>query len=299
MIARVRLLVQKIAKPQTRPARMENSMPFQPFGYRFEIRSQMPLTSAKQAIRSRKKKWLDPNNGARGWIAGPFICLWFSALDRYGPMLVGRIASNGFGTRISGRAGSDLNGIAISSLLLPVMALILYWMVVSGEASTKQIVIIGGVLLLSPLVFWFGHKDRRASEPLVRFLDDAITVSGQSLRSKWAGVTLAGPLSMTMSGDAFNRPVTPDAIHEALLGAGTDDFVILQFGPEDYFQALARDGRFTIEKREGDRLRHFQATRSNGAPRDFSFEESLAAFMAYATKSDMPTVIRWQPMNVD
>ena len=55
-------------------------MTFQPFGYRFEITSELTPTEAKAAIRSKKTTVFDVKNGARGWIVGPFICLWFSAL---------------------------------------------------------------------------------------------------------------------------------------------------------------------------------------------------------------------------
>lgn len=80
-------------------------MDFQPFGYRFEIISHLSAANTKKAIRDKKTGLFDAKNGARGWVAGPFICLWFSAFDRYGPMLVGLISSENFGARVRGRAG--------------------------------------------------------------------------------------------------------------------------------------------------------------------------------------------------
>ena len=77
-------------------------MPFEPIGYRFEVRSPRPPAEVKTGIRSRKKGWFDVKSGARGWIAGPFICLWFSAFDEAGPMLLGIISRDGAGTRVRG-----------------------------------------------------------------------------------------------------------------------------------------------------------------------------------------------------
>jgi hypothetical protein len=133
---------------------------FQPFGYRFEVKSPSLPSDVKTAIRSRKKGWFDPKNGARGWIIGPFICLWFSAFDRYGPMLFGRISRADVGTSIAGHAGSDLNGLALFTGLLPLTALLLYQMVSADDYTSNQLVVIGGLILLSPLVFWWSHKDR-------------------------------------------------------------------------------------------------------------------------------------------
>ena len=80
-------------------------MGFQPFGYRFETFTSLPPAEAKAAIRSKKTSIVDAKNGARGWILGPIICLWFSAFDNYSPMLFGLISTNNLGTRVHGRAG--------------------------------------------------------------------------------------------------------------------------------------------------------------------------------------------------
>ncbi|AOL93533.1 hypothetical protein [Porphyrobacter sp. LM 6] len=146
-------------------------MAFQPFGFRFEISSSLPTAKAKAAIRSKKTSIFDAKNGARGWIAGPFICLWFSAFDRYGPMLFGLISADNFGTRVRGRAGSDLNGVLMFTLLIPLMAWVVYKMISEGQATGRQLVVIGLVFLVGgPLIYWSAHRERKDAEPLVRFL---------------------------------------------------------------------------------------------------------------------------------
>jgi hypothetical protein len=51
-------------------------------------------------------------------------------------------------------------------------------------------VICGGLIQISLLMLWGSHKDRREAGPLVRFLEDAVTVSGPTLRKKSRAVTV-------------------------------------------------------------------------------------------------------------
>ena len=111
-------------------------MAFQPLGYRFEITSPLSLQEAKRRIRLRKMGWLDPKNGARGWIIGPVLCLWLSAFDRHGPMVVARMKHDGMKTKVVGRAGADLNGTALFALLAPLMAWLTFQMARHGQGST-------------------------------------------------------------------------------------------------------------------------------------------------------------------
>lgn len=278
-------------------------MAFQPFGYRFEVRSPTQSSELKAVIRSRKKQWFDPKDGARGWIVGPFICLWFSAFDRYGPMLFGRITRDGFETRIAGRAGSDLNGLAMICILLPFMAWLFHQTLADGGFTTKQILItIVGVMAVL-FAFWTSHKFRRDADPLVRFLRDAVTTSGRTLRGMSTNITISEVLSLDVSGEIRRGPVTPDAIHDALLGIGSGDFVILASAPETYIQTAFRDGGYIIEKRDGDAQSHFRALRLMGPSARssdpvFSFEEVRATFMAYASEAPTPPFLTWVSMQL-
>ena len=280
-------------------------MSFQPFGYRFDVRSPSHPSEVKAAIGSRMSEWFDPKKGARGWIAGPFICLWFSAMDRYGPMLFGRISRDNLGTRISGRAGSDLNGLALFAVLVPLMALLLVQMVSVGDYTFNQVAIIGGIILLSPWVFWMSHKDRRDAEPLVRFLRDTVTVPGQSLRAKSATIAFSKALTLDVGGENLEGAVTPDAIHDALLNVGSGDLVILASDAETYIQTASRDCGYILEMREGDHQHHFKAERRGAVPASvagsssvFTFEEVLAAFLAYGSEAAMPSFLIWEPMQL-
>lgn len=281
-------------------------MPFQPFGYRFEVETQLDAATLKAAIRKRKKRWLEPKNGPRGWILGPFICLWFSAFDRYGPMLFGVISSGRQGVRVRGLAGSDLNGVLMFSLLIPLMAFVVFQLISNGEASTRQLVVIALVFLVGgPLIYWSAHKDRREAEPLIRFLRDAVTASGKALRTKLPKGVIRSDLLLIIAGEKHEEAITAEAIHDSLLNMGSREFVILESGPETYLQSAFQNGNYVIEKREGGSGHHFAAAidrstvaSSTGSDTTFNFDEVREIFLAYATGSSMPRWLKWQHMPI-
>ena len=282
-------------------------MSFEPFGYRFEVKSPRPPAEVKTAIRSRKKRWLDAKNGARGWIAGPFICLWFNAFDSQGPMLFGVISGDGAGTRVRGRAGSDVNGVVAFSLMIPVMALLTYQLIADGSATLRQLLVIAAVFLAGgPVVYWMAHKDRRGAEPLVRFLRDSLTTSGRTLRRESAAVTISPGFALSVGGEKLEGAVEPESIHDALVGVGEGSFVVLESGPETYIQTASLDGGYVIEKRDGDSRTHFRAARRNGVPAVaehgryiFDFEEVRDVFLAYASAAPVPNLVIWERLDLN
>jgi hypothetical protein len=281
-------------------------MAFQPFGYRFEVRSLSAPSDLRATIESRMKELYDPNNGARGWIAGPFLCLWFSAMDEYGPILLGRISRDRQGTRITGRAGSDLNGLAAVSVGMLLLAVCSYLAVSSGNYTFGELVFFAASIPLFALFFWWSHKQRREAEPLVRFLRDSASIADGTLRAASAGVTVSKALSLNIGGEERIGPVSADSIHAALDGLGEGDFLILGFAPKTYIQAAARNGGYIVEKREGDARRHFRALRRSAAPGSggdrnaiLRFEEVRETIMAYASEAPLPRYLTWERMRVD
>ncbi|TAK06080.1 MAG: hypothetical protein EPO38_14790 [Rhizorhabdus sp.] len=272
-------------------------MAFLPFGYSFHIDTAKSPAEAKAAIRARMKSWFEVKNGARGWIAGPIICLWLSAFGSHGPMLFGWISKSGTGCSIRGRAGSDLNGMIMAVFLLLLMIFLIFQMALNGEGSSPVLVV---TLLLFPLIFWMAHKDRRHADPLVRFLHDAASKSPSTRLSKALAADISSAIKLNVGGEDIDGPVTADRVHDALLDVGEGDFVILHSAPEQYIQTMAEDGRFVIERRDGSHLRHFQALRVSASTattnRLFSFDEILSVLVAYASKKPMPDFLKWQPL---
>lgn len=183
-------------------------MAFQPFGYPFDISSSLSPSELKKSIRSRSKDWFDMKDGARGWVVGPVVCLWFSAFDRHGPMLLGWISQSTWGTRIAGRAGSDLNGVLLLVALTPFMVFCLSMMPLTGGVAF----VAGFWVLICVIVLWAKHVFRREAEPLVRFLKEVATKSGQSRRAQPAAAADFSGLVLTVNGEDHAGGVTPDII---------------------------------------------------------------------------------------
>lgn len=156
-------------------------MAFKPFGDRFEVTTLMTIQAAKAVIRSRKSGWLSAEGEPRGWIIGPFLCLWQSAFDQHGPMLIAYLNNDGFRTTIVGRAGADLNGTALFVLLTPLMAWVTWKMYETGQGNTKVYVMMGVVFGLGlPLILWLNSKDRRDADPLIKFVNEAVKTAKAS-----------------------------------------------------------------------------------------------------------------------
>ncbi|MFN4297056.1 MAG: hypothetical protein ACK4FB_09455 [Brevundimonas sp.] len=277
-------------------------MPHLPFGYPFEIKTRMSPSSVKGRIRARKKGWFDPNTGARGWIVGSLMCLWLSPFNRYGPMLLGWISADGASTRILGRAGSDLNGMLMLAVCFPFIVLMAF--IAFREESFGGILLGVGLISLFPLTLWINHKARREADPLVRFLEDAVSASGKSLRQRSTrSMTITGPLILSIGGEKWNGNLTPAAIYDALLDLGDSDFLIVESADETYIQMMATDGGFIIEKRDGGGERHFKASRQAPSSRKaarkadvWPFEETMAVLAAYVSNEPTPHFVRWEPL---
>lgn len=281
-------------------------MGFQPFGFRFEISSSLLTTEAKAAIRSKKTSILDAKNGARGWIVGPFICLWFSAFDRYGPMLFGLISADDFGTRVRGRAGSDLNGVLMFTLLIPLMAWIVFKMISEGQAIGGQFVVIGLVFLIGgPLVYWSAHRERKDAEPLVRFLRKTLVQSETRAKPKAGDLKDRDDLGLVLNGTSIDGPVTVEEIQEALMRTGNGDFLTVERSDQEYLQTACRNGWYILEVRKGGPSQHYRALRNERAidghaPTNdtFSYEEVLATLELYAVEDALPSFLRLETLEL-
>lgn len=274
-------------------------MAFQPLGYRFDIRSPMGAQALKHRIRGKMRPWFHKANGPRGWIVGRVICLWLSAFDAQGPMLIGWISEEEGTTHVRGRAGSDLNGTLSSFLLLAIFAAFAAMVVTRGDRADAQLLGMPILIFLIPiliLVLWAGHLFRRDADPLVRFLRDMADPE-RAHRLKGRGFARALSLSSSSHGDEV---IDADAANtrDALRDAGSDDVVILSAAPEEYLQTRATDGRFVIERRDGDWLRHYQARRADTVPANkpdlFSFDEAVTLFLAWGEGATMPGWVAWE-----
>lgn len=291
-------------------------MAFQPFGYPFDLISPLSPADLRKSIRSQSRSWFDIKSGARGWVVGPLVCLWFRAFERNGPMLFGWISRSARETRVVGRAGSDLDGLLFMVLATPVVVVCIFKLALTGGIRSFELAVLAGGIyaLIFGGLLWAKHVFRREAEPLVSFLRDAAKAGPprQEQSSIEAGAASAfacrgrasfSGLILILNGQDHVGDVTSGVIHEALLGIDWDGFVVLASAREVYLQTVREDGGFIIEMRDGGAARHCRATRSEqpveikDQPRQmFTFEEVYAVFIAYASGAPVPAWVAWEPM---
>lgn len=149
-------------------------MTFQPFGFAFDMRSPLDLDESKRRIRECKTHWYDPNEGPRGFIAGRFICLWNGLLQRHGPMLIGWLSEDPTGCRVTGRSGSDINGMLYLSLIASLLMIAGIGLFRQGEMSPPAALTLGLCAICIFLLLWSASRDRRAGVGLVGFVELAV-----------------------------------------------------------------------------------------------------------------------------
>lgn len=265
-------------------------MPFHPFGYPFEIRAAMPVDQAKASIRKRLKPWFDVRTGARGWLCGPLLCLWNSAFDSQGPMIVARMIQEHGETRIRGYAGANINGaIALTggALLLTAFSAIVQPQLLAFLLPAMTILIGGGLVAF--------HLTRREADGLVRFLEASLTP--HKLRPAWRRrpATIARDIKVIVNGEVVGGTVTQDSIEALAASLKSDSFMVLELDAERYLQTVAVGDDFLIEMREGNEANHFQATRLSGGGELFAQDETIEALLTYAAGEPAPSFLVWKP----
>lgn len=278
-------------------------MVFQPFGYGFELHSTMPISEARAALREKRVGWFAAADGPRGWMVGPIFCLWLSAFDRYGPMVFGLCTERARGTRVRGLAGSDLNGVLMFTLLIPLMAFLAFAMAADGARSWGQLLVMVPVFLIGgPLVYWSAHKDRRQAEPLIAFIEDALgKVRPKAKRSSRRNVEAPLPMQLLVCESGQNgSKATADTVYAAIetIRYNPNGFVVLLRDDQQFMQAAAKDVGFVLEKREGSEAAHTAARRNDCGGDIFSTEEVADALIGYLVGDANPTGVRWERMHL-
>lgn len=276
-------------------------MSFEPFGYRIDLSSPYSLTETQARLRAGLKPLLEPRSGARGWVLGPLFCLWFTALSRSGPMVFGIISQQGGQTRLSGRAGSDLNGIAFMTLWA-CMAIAALLGVIRKENTGFDDPLLLAVILFGglPLLWWTAHRDRRQAEPIVCYMRDAVALSGASLRAQSRAVTVVPGLAVSVGGQKLIDPVTPDLLHDLLIGVGPTSALKVETVTSAYLHVTFGGGDYAIAKAEAHQGPPLYAVHKSteaarrAISRDvFTFEEAREIVMSYASSAPDPAFLEW------
>lgn len=218
-------------------------------------------------------------------------------------MLFGLISKDNFGSRVRGRAGSDLNGVLMFTLLIPLMAWLVSKMVSEGQASARQLIVIAVVFLLgSPLIYWSAHKERKDAEPLVRFLRKALAPPNARSPSTRGRRSPVG-LRLILNGEYLEDSATDEAAQSAFMRVGNGDFLIIEATPQNYLQTASRDGGFVLEVRRGGPGKHYRAVRKSAGDDPvehdkLTYDEVSAALASYISGDDLPKFLHLEPIDV-
>jgi hypothetical protein len=212
-------------------------------------------------------------------------------------MVVGRFAQVNLGTRITGRAGSDLNGVIWFTALAAAIGL---GYLISGESPSPSDLPWAGVLLFTViLVLALAHKDRGEADGLVRFLEDQLSPKPDKPRPNVVPPLFRKQLVMDVNGGIFQGKVDAEAVSEALASLQSDEFLILFSSDQDFVQTLRDGDYFIIEKRDGRADRHFSGQRkAAGETRQyakalFTRDEVLEVLWAYGEAGAEPDFLNW------
>lgn len=274
-------------------------MVFRPFGDPIDLWSVASPATIKQRIRSRKKGWFDPKPGARGWIVGPILCLWHSPYDRNGPMLIALLRAEGMGTRIMGRAGSDLNGVAMLIALSGLMAW-LAWKMVGQEGLTPGVISMAAIFLLGvPAMLIWAHKDRRSAAPLVRFLQK--TVGYESGVSPMEALQLSArrAIRFEIDGEEQAEPLSSATLRTALEELGAKQHLALVASSETYTQVMFDRGDFIVERRDGGAESHRVAVwtdRPGPTTSALPLDWTLQLLIAWVVERPANLPVEWTPL---
>lgn len=281
-----------------------NRVDLPPIGFGFEVKSALSPEALKSAIGSKKKRLFDMRSGPRGWIVGPLICLWLSPYWTMGPNAVGLISRDGPASKVVGLAGFDLGGTAMLIVIAFLGPLAIGLSGIAGFGFSILALIlfpIGGALIM-----WSRAQFHHEADPIVRFLDTINRPISKQGRAKTAAVvSLRREMTLTIDGEEQSGLASWEAIDAALHGLESDGFLILAEGAETYLQLARISDEIVIEKREGDRHNHFQATRAQGhAGRSsamgptFSEAEAQKVLAAYASDDPMPDFVVWEKLRI-
>lgn len=251
---------------------------------------------ARAAIRAGLSKWLAEKDGPRGWVAGPFMCLWRTALLNDNTVYA-LILRRGWQARI---VGVTLDDIALAlALLLPVG--LLGWLIpwtIAGQLFALGTVLLGilAVGAIALVIHWpRGTREdrtivflRRAAGGLTMEPGSEEPLPDYSRTPRQAKLTIGS-----------NGPVegpTAANIRSAFseMDAGVAEYLILESGAEHFVQCRPEDHGYVVEWRDGGAERHFVARRPNELAEPLSSSDALRLILDYLHESEWPDTVSWE-----
>lgn len=216
-------------------------------------------------------------------------------------MLFGLMSADRLGTRVRGRAGSDLNGVAMFTVSIPLAGWLVFKMISEGQASGRQLLVLGLVFLVGgSLIYWWAHKERKDAEPLVRFIRGALAQLPVNSGSTPLPQKVRDDLRLLLNGEYLGGPVTRETVQSAFMRVGNRNFLVIESDEETYLQTAWRKGGYVLEVRKGGPGEHYRAVRRRiGEPAQseiFTYEEVSAAMESYVSGVPLPSFLELKPI---
>lgn len=251
----------------------------------------------KVTIKEALSDWFDPREFPRGWIAGPVICLWRTAMTNDN-IVYAVILRDGWRTRI---IGFTLSQFARSFFIFALLGAII-WLIAStvqGDLfliGTLPLAILCGAAL-AVLIFW---PESSQEDRTVTFLREV--VEGQTRKPRLqpaftrpATYGEARALELVVSGRSVASLATAEAVIAAFraMDDGEEEFLILAAGENEFFQSAPGPDEFFVEWRDGCRERHFVAQCAGSEGKPLAMQDALRLALDFLHGAEWSENAEW------
>jgi hypothetical protein len=205
-------------------------------------------------------------------------------------VILARLADDGSGSRLHGRAGFDLGSLGLIGVIAGVVIFSMYQLMLQSMDPALLLLFSAIFLLIPGAVLWLRLVSPEDPAPLVQFIrrvsEPPTPRPAQAIASQFdrAQVQLA---KLNINGHRLAAPSEYD-VARAILAMEPDGFLIIDFGSNRFMQAALQYDRFILEKCEGSDEVLFRAEG------DFDKNDVIAVMTAYLRRSQSSVPIVWE-----
>jgi hypothetical protein len=209
-------------------------------------------------------------------------------------LILARIADDGLGSRVQGRAGLDLASLMMIGMIVGVLIFAMCAFALQIRDSDALLAGSAILLLIPGAILCLRLLSPPDGEPLVRFirrvLEKPAAGSAERAQSRFDRTPVESA-KLNVNGHDIGTPPTEQDVAQAILEMEPDGFLIIDFGSNTFMQTALVYDRFALEKCEGsDR----ELYRAKG---DFEAEDAIAVMTAYLRGSQPSKPITWEKVS--
>jgi hypothetical protein len=204
-------------------------------------------------------------------------------------VVLARISDDGFGSRVRGRAGVDLASLGLIGAVAWIGFLSIYVFALRG-GDLPSALLFCGVAVIPGAVLWLRLVSPVDADPLVRFIRRVLekpTKRSIEVVPSHFDRTPVQPAKLNVNGREIGAPSESDAA-QAILAMKPNEFLIIDFGSNNFMQTALEYDRFILEKCEGNDHELFRAKG------DFDANEVIAVMAAYLRGAQSSKPVVWE-----